>query len=455
MLDINLLLEERGGNPDLVRESEKRRGGKVELVDQIIAEYKEWTTFQFTSDQKNKEANAIQKEIGKKFKAKEDPSELVAQKNALQQEKEALVAQAKEKETSWKNKLNLLGNIVHSSVPTSMDEDNNEVIRTYYHNGVEPVKRTDIMSHHEVLSRLDGYDQDRGAKIAGHRGYFLTGVGVDLNLALITYGLNFLARYGYKKLQTPFFMNKDMMAKTAQLSQFDEELYKVSGDGEDKYLIATSEQPISAFHSGEWFEKPSEQLPIKYAGYSTCFRKEAGAHGKDTWGIFRVHQFEKIEQFVLSAPENSWEMFNEMIEHSEEFFKSLGLSYRVVAIVSGALNNAAAKKYDLEAWFPSKANTRSSSLAPTVPTINPVIWRSVVVSRRCLTARRSTSTVSTLLSVPLKELFVVCWRTGNVRMVWRFLLLWFLTWTVRLSFLIPSLDPPPRNKRKALLFLSI
>ncbi|CEP07036.1 hypothetical protein [Parasitella parasitica] len=352
MLDINLLLEERGGNPESVKESEKRRGRKVEIIDEIIAEYKEWTTLQFNSDQKNKEANTIQKEIGKKFKAKEDASELVDKKNALQQEKEKLITQAKDKEISWKNKLNLLGNIVHESVPTSMDEDNNEVIRSYDHNDVKPVKRTDIMSHHEVLSRLDGYDQERGAKIAGHRGYFLTGVGVDLNLALITYGLNFLAKNGYKKLQTPFFMNKDMMAKTAQLSQFDEELYKVSGDGEDKYLIATSEQPISAFHAGEWFEKPSEQLPIKYAGYSTCFRKEAGAHGKDTWGIFRVHQFEKIEQFVLTEPEKSWDMFNEMIKHSEDFFKSLGLSYRVVAIVSGALNNAASKKYDLEAWFP-------------------------------------------------------------------------------------------------------
>ncbi|KAI8636883.1 seryl-tRNA synthetase [Parasitella parasitica] len=352
MLDINLLLEERGGNPDIVKESEKRRGENVERIDEIIAEYKEWTTLQFASDQKNKEANGIQKEIGKKYKAKEDASELVAQKNALQEDKDKLIAQAKEKETSWKSKLNLLGNIVHTSVPTSMNEDDNVVIRTYFHNGVEPVKKTDILSHHEVLARLDGYDQERGAKIAGHRGYFLTGVGVDLNLALITYGLNFLAKRGYKKLQTPFFMNKEMMAKTAQLSQFDEELYKVSGDGEDKYLIATSEQPISAFHEGEWFEKPSEQLPIKYAGYSTCFRKEAGAHGKDTWGIFRVHQFEKIEQFVLTDPEKSWEMFDEMINHSEDFFQSLGLSYRVVAIVSGALNSAAAKKYDLEAWFP-------------------------------------------------------------------------------------------------------
>ncbi|CDH57328.1 seryl-trna synthetase [Lichtheimia corymbifera JMRC:FSU:9682] len=352
MLDINLLLKERGGDPELVKESQRRRGAPVEVVDEILEKYKEWVKTQFNSDQKNKEINAIQKEIGKKFKAKEDASELLKQKETLQKEKEAFQTQSKEQEAAWKEKLATLGNIVHSSVPTSMDEDNNEVIRTYYHNGVEPTKRTDILSHHEVLARLDGYDQERGANVAGHRGYFLTGVGVDLNLAMINYGLSFLARRGYKKLMTPFFMKKDVMAKTAQLSQFDEELYKVVGDGDDKYLIATSEQPISAFHANEWFEKPSEQLPLKYAGYSTCFRKEAGAHGKDTWGIFRVHQFEKIEQFVLTEPEKSWEMFNDMIGASEEFFQSLGLSYRVVAIVSGALNNAAAKKYDLEAWFP-------------------------------------------------------------------------------------------------------
>ncbi|KAI8139080.1 seryl-tRNA synthetase [Fennellomyces sp. T-0311] len=352
MLDINLLLEDRGGNPETVKESQRRRGGNVEIVDEIIALYKDWVKTQFLSDQKNKEINAVQKEIGKKFKAKEDASPLLKQKEELQKAKEKLIAEAKEGEASWKEKLGTLGNIVHESVPTSMNEDNNEVIRTYNHNNVEPVKRTDILSHHEVLQRLDGYDQERGANVAGHRGYFLTGVGVDLNLAMINYGLSFLARRGYKKLMTPFFMKKDMMAKTAQLSQFDEELYKVTGDGDDKYLIATSEQPISAFHANEWFEKPAEQLPLKYAGYSTCFRKEAGAHGKDTWGIFRVHQFEKIEQFVLTDPEKSWEMFNDMIGHSEEFFQSLGLSYRVVAIVSGALNNAAAKKYDLEAWFP-------------------------------------------------------------------------------------------------------
>ena len=147
-------------------------------------------------------------------------------------------------------------------------------------------------------------------------------------------------------------MNREVMAKTAQLDQFDEELYKVTGAEEEKYLIATSEQPISAYHSDEWFESPAEQLPIKYAGYSTCFRKEAGAAGRDTWGIFRVHQFEKVEQFCVTEPEKSWEMFDTMVANSEAFYQSLKIPYRVVAIVSGALNLAAAQKYDLEAWFP-------------------------------------------------------------------------------------------------------
>lgn len=231
------------------------------------------------------------------------------------------------------------------------------------------VAKRNCLSHHDVLSRLDGYEAERGVKVVGHRGYFLKHWGVFLNQALINYGLEFLTEREYTPLQTPQFMLKDMMAKTAQLEQFDEELYKVV-DGEeknDKYLIATSEQPISALHADEWMVL--KDLPILYAGFSTCYRREAGAHGKDAWGIFRVHQFEKvplpfspprppmltlsqIEQFVITEPEKSWEFFDKMIGYSEEFYKSLGIPYRVVAIVSGALNNAAAKKYDLEAWFP-------------------------------------------------------------------------------------------------------
>lgn len=223
------------------------------------------------------------------------------------------------------------------------------MLREYTPEGVKAEKR-DCLSHHDVLACLDGYDPVRGVKVVGHRGYFLKQWGVFLNQALINYGLEFLASKAYTPLQTPQFMLKEMMAKTAQLEQFDEELYKVIDGDSEKYLIATSEQPISAMHAGEWLT--AKDLPIKYAGFSSCFRREAGAHGKDAWGIFRVHQFEKIEQFIITDPESSWKTFDEMIEYSEEFYKSLGVPYRVVEIVSGALNNAAAKKYDLEAWFP-------------------------------------------------------------------------------------------------------
>jgi seryl-tRNA synthetase len=143
---------------------------------------------------------------------------------------------------------------------------------------------------------------------------------------------------------------------------------QVIASDDEKYLIATSEQPISAFHSDEWFENPEKQLPIKYAGYSTCFRKEAGSAGRDMWGIFRVHQFEKVEQFCLTEPEKSWEMFDSMIATSEAFYQSLGIPYRLVAIVSGALNLAASQKYDLEAWFPFQGVTRSSFRARTALT---------------------------------------------------------------------------------------
>lgn len=155
-------------------------------------------------------------------------------------------------------------------------------------------KKEGVLSHHEVLLRLDGYDPERGVKVVGHRGYFLRQWGVFLNQALINYGLEYLSGKGFTPLQTPQFMLKDYMAKTAQLEQFDEELYKVvDGDPQnDKYLIATSEQPISAFHADEWLV--AKDLPLKYAGFSTCFRREAGSHGRDAWGIFRVHQFEKV-----------------------------------------------------------------------------------------------------------------------------------------------------------------
>lgn len=349
MLDIFDFIVEKGGDPNKIKESQKRRHDPTEIVDEVIKLYQDHRAKQHELSQIGAKINETQKEIGALKKVKQDAAQPLAQKIELEKEKKILVQEATEKEIILRKTLSTIGNIVHDSVPVSDNEDNNAVLRTWAPDGVT-VEKKDFLSHHEVLTRLDGYDPERGVKVVGHRGYFLKRWGVFLNQAMINYGLEFLHNREYIPLQTPQFMNKEYMAKTAQLEQFDEELYKVQDGDSEKYLIATSEQPISAFHADEWLM--AKELPIKYAGFSSCYRREAGSHGKDAWGIFRVHQFEKIEQFVLTDPEKSWDVFEDMIKLSEQFYQSLGLPYRVVAIVSGALNNAAAKKYDLEAWFP-------------------------------------------------------------------------------------------------------
>ncbi|CAG8800543.1 5830_t:CDS:2, partial [Racocetra persica] len=223
---------DKGGNPELIKESQRKRGASVELVDQVISLYDEWRTVRYDLDQVKKQQNALQKQIAQKIKDKADASELIKEKESLNSEKERLTTLEKEKEEILKSKASTIGNIVHKSVPVSLDEENNEIIRKWdpptNENGldIKSVKKNGILSHHEVLYRIDGYDSERGTNIAGHRGYFLTNDGVDLNMALIQYGLSFLRKHGYKKLQTPFFMRREYMAKTAQLEQFDEELYK-------------------------------------------------------------------------------------------------------------------------------------------------------------------------------------------------------------------------------------
>ncbi|MCJ1421350.1 Cytosolic seryl-tRNA synthetase [Xylographa parallela] len=352
MLDILDFQEDKGGDLQKLRESQRRRYAPEAIVDDVVALFEDMKKTRYAATQIGTQINATQKDIGAKKKAKEDANELLQKKATLEKEKKVLDDSVAEKDSILQRKIGTIGNYVHDSVPVNNNEDHNPTIRDWAPDGVKVEKR-DCLSHHEVLTRIDGYDPERGVKIVGHRGYCLTGYGLFLNLALVNYGLEFLWRKGYKPNQPPHFMLRDYMAKTAQLEQFDEELYKVTDDGEkhtDKYLIATSEQPLSAIHEGEWLQ--DKDLPIKYAGFSTCYRKEAGAHGKDAWGIFRVHQFEKIEQFIFTKPEDSWQVFDEMIANSEEFYQSLELPYQIVSIVSGALNNAAAKKYDLEAWFP-------------------------------------------------------------------------------------------------------
>ncbi|CAI0415562.1 unnamed protein product [Linum tenue] len=354
MLDINLFREDKGNNPEIIRESQRRRFASVEIVDEIIELDKKWRQCQFQLDNMRKDFNKMNKQVYQHKKDNLDVTELM---KSIEEHKQQMAVKEDEVQADKKAlyvKLETVGNLIHDSVPISKDEANNAVIRVWGE------KRTEqkLKNHVDLVELLGIADTKKGANIAGGRGFYLKGDGVRLNQALINYGLDFLDKRGYTALQTPFFMRKEVMAKCAQLAQFDEELYKVTGEGDDKYLIATAEQPLCAYHIDDWIQ-PTD-LPIRYAGYSSCFRKEAGSHGRDTLGIFRVHQFEKVEQFCVTSPNgtDSWDMHEEMIKNSEDFYKSLNLPYQVIAIVSGALNDAAAKKYDLEAWFPASKTYR-------------------------------------------------------------------------------------------------
>ncbi|CAI5447984.1 unnamed protein product [Caenorhabditis angaria] len=389
VLDMDLFREEKGGNPELIRESQRKRFKDVTLVDQVIEWDQVWRKERFFADQLNRQKNVFSKAIGEKMKKKEaqgtDDSvedEIVNRLAELKlDELSALtVVQLKKlrvlvdekiveskaamdaAEVARQEKLVQIGNLIHDSVVVSDNEDNNKVERTF--GDITSKKK---YSHVDLVVMVDGFDGERGTVVAGNRGYFLKGPLVFLEQAIIQLALQRLNRKGYTPLYTPFFMRKEVMQEVAQLSQFDDELYKVSGKGseiagdqtiDEKYLIATSEQPIAAYHRNEWIKE--SDLPLKYAGVSTCFRQEVGSHGRDTRGIFRVHQFEKIEQFVLCNPNDneSWTLFDEMIGNAESYYQELEIPYHIVNIVSAELNNAAAKKFDLEAWFPGSAAFR-------------------------------------------------------------------------------------------------
>merc|ERR1719272_2849975 len=308
---------------------------------------------------KRKEINSVQKEMtAKKVASKgSDKCETeLAQKTKLEKEEEDLKKQADSLVESRDKKLGCIGNLLHSSVPVFEDEKDNQRTALWGkpRNFTQKFGTNGFRPHFELLEMIGAVEFEAGQDIAGNRAYFLTGPGVLLNQAMINYGISFLAARGYTPVQPPFFMKKDLMAKTAELADYDDVLYKVIEDKEkpelDKYLIATSEQPISAFHRDQNIDK--DRFPIRYVGISSCFRREAGSSGRDIRGIFRVHQFEKVEQFVLTHPDLSRQEHDSMSKMSEEFYQSLGIPYHVIAIVSKEINNAAAKKLDLEAWFP-------------------------------------------------------------------------------------------------------
>jgi seryl-tRNA synthetase len=229
-------------------------------------------------------------------------------------------------------------------VPAGKDEKNNVVVRQ---NG--SVKKLNFApkDHVDIATALDLVDIERAAKVSGTRFYFLKNELVKMNQALVNFALDFLSGHGYMPVQPPYMLRQEPMSGAVILGDFQDVIYKI--EGEDLYMIGTSEHAIASMHMDEILD--GKKLPIRYAGYSPCFRKEAGAHGKDMKGIFRVHQFEKVEQFVYSRPEDSWKEHEKMLALSEEFFKKLGIPHRVILLCSGDTGKISAKTYDIEAWM--------------------------------------------------------------------------------------------------------
>jgi seryl-tRNA synthetase len=345
MLDIKLIRE----NPSFMRENLARRGDpeNLRMLDELIECDKLWRQHLTRLNELRRERNRITAQIAEAKKKGGDITAIISRAKAVDGEITELEKRVADYEEKVHNYLMLLPNLLHESVPIGKDEFDNVTVRTW---GEPPKFSFPPKDHIDLGLSLDIMDVERAGKIAGARFFYLKKEGVLLDMALMSYALEEMVKKGFTPIEPPFLMRRKPYEGVIALSDFENDLYKV--EGEDLYLIATSEHPMAAMYMNEVLK--AEDLPIKLVGVSTNFRKEAGAHGKDTRGIFRTHQFNKVEQFVFCKPEDSWKIHEELVRNAEELVQKLGLPYRVVNVCTGDIGKVAAKKYDIEAWMPAQ-----------------------------------------------------------------------------------------------------
>ena len=339
MLDPKIIREE----PEIIRKMLKNRAIDFDF-DGLVQCDKQRRELIIKTDELRKKRNDVSLEIAQKKKAGQDSSPLLEMMKEVSQKLEEMEETQNKVELDYKKLALTIPNLIHESVPIGVDETANKEIKKW---GEPPRLDFKVQDHVDFSTSLDLVDLERAAKVAGARFYFLKNDFVQLNQALIQYALDFLSKKKYNLIQPPYMINRNSMEGAIIAEDFENVIYKV--EGEDLYLIGTSEHAIAAMYSDEILD--GTKLPIRYAGVSPCFRKEAGAHGKDQKGIFRVHQFEKIEQFVFSRPEDSWKEHELMLSIAEEFYKNLGIPYKVMLLSSGDMGKISAKTYDIEAWM--------------------------------------------------------------------------------------------------------
>ena len=339
MLDPKLIKEK----PEIIRNMLKSRAVEFDL-DALIELDQKRREFIIKTDDLRKKKNQIAIRISEKKKGGEDISSILAEMKNISNELTELELEQENIENKYLKLASTIPNLVHESVPIGADDSANKEIKKW---GDIPKFDFKIKDHIDISEDLDLVDLERAAKVAGARFYYLKNDLVRLNQALVHFGLDFLAEKGYSLVQPPYMINKKSMEGAVIAEDFEEVIYKIQE--EDLYMIGTSEHAMAAMHSKEIIE--GKNIPMRYAGISPCFRKEAGAHGRDQKGIFRVHQFDKIEQFIFAKPEDSWKEHEKMLAIAEEFYQKLEIPYRVMLLSTGDIGKISAKTYDIEAWM--------------------------------------------------------------------------------------------------------
>jgi len=343
MLDINLIREKF----DEVRDNLAKRNNPqaLDLLNDVIKHDEDWRVIKTRVDELRHSRNTLSKEINKAKKEGRDAADLVKEaKNiplALQEAENKLNILQK----TIRDHLLRIPNLLHKSVPEGKSEKENKVIKTV---GEKPKFDFKPISHVDLLEKHDWADLERAAKISGARWYFLKGELAQLEMALTMYAVEFMVGKGHTLIVPPFAMNRKAYDGVIDVAAFSDTIYKL--ENEDLYLIGTSEHPLTAQYMNEVID--TAKLPLKLVGYSTNFRREAGAHGKDQKGIFRVHQFNKVEQVIIAKPEDSWKYHEELVNNASEFLESLGICHQHNVICSGDIGDVPAKTIDLDAWFP-------------------------------------------------------------------------------------------------------
>ena len=339
MLDPKIIRDE----PDRIKQMLKDRAVEFDF-EKMLDLNKSRKEMMIQSDELKQKRNQMSVKIGSEKKAGNDASELLKEMGEISKKLDELENLRKTVDDDYHNLSFSIPNLIHDSVPKGADESFNKQVRTW---GEIPKFDFEVKDHIDLGLELDIVDLERASKTAGARFYYLKNGLVKLGQSLTAFALDFVSGKNYNLIQPPYMINRQSMEGAVIADDFEDVIYKVQD--EDLFLIGTSEHAIASMYYDEILE--GSKIPLRYASISPCFRKEAGAHGKDQKGIFRVHQFEKIEQFIFCRPEESWEEHEKMIKNTEEFYQQLEIPYRLMLLSSGDMGKVSAKTYDIEAWM--------------------------------------------------------------------------------------------------------